>query len=337
MSVTIRQIAAKAGVSRGTVDRVLNGRPGVNPEIRQRILSIAAESNYVPNVAAKALAYNKKPVKIGIVMPPKEIAFFNEVRSGITAAAEELSNLRLDYYYVDNRRPEEGVTAIHKLIADGTSGIMFSMMDDEIIRESINEAVDRGIPVVTFNSDVENSKRICFVGQDLYKSGLIAGGLMKRILKGKSKVLIVVSSMKFHAHRSRVNGFKESLGGSDIEVVEVIESFDSYQETYSKISEALMKDPGLDGIYLASGDIGGCMEAIQHAGKVGRVRVVCNDLLPEVERGMRENRIDFTIVQNPAQQGYRSLRILYELLFAGKQPEGEYNYTETSIIIPEIL
>jgi LacI family transcriptional regulator len=339
MNVTIRQIAAQAGVSRGTVDRVLNGRAGVKPEIRQRVLSIADELNYVPNVAAKALAFNKKPVQFGIVMPPEEIVFFNEIRSGIQAAAEELQGLgiRLDYYYVNNQHPEEGAAAIRQLVADGASGIMFSVMDDEIIRQSINEAVDQGIPVVTFNSDVESSKRICFVGQDLRKSGAIAAGLMKRMLKGKSKVFVVVGSMKFHAHRSRVHGFSEGLTGSEIEIVQIIEGFDRYQDTYSKLVAELENHPDLDGIYMATGDMSACLDAIQHTGRGGNLRVVCNDLMPEIEQGMREGLIDFTIVQNPTMQGYRSLRILYDLLFLGKKPDSEYNYTETSIVIPETL
>ncbi|MDF2838114.1 MAG: LacI family DNA-binding transcriptional regulator, partial [Paenibacillus sp.] len=159
MNVTIRQIALKAGVSRGTVDRVLNDRPGVKPAIRARVLTIVDELGYVPNMAAKALAYNKKPVLIGIVMPPQEIAFFKEIREGIAAAEKELKSfgIVLDYHYVDNRSPEEAAAAIRKLIVDGASGIMFSVMDDAVVQETINEAADRGIPVVTFNSDVSPS------------------------------------------------------------------------------------------------------------------------------------------------------------------------------------
>lgn len=339
MTVTIRHIAEKAGVSRGTVDRVLNGRPGVKPQIRERILSIADELNYVPNIAAKALAFNKKPVKFGVVMPPKDIAFFGEIRNGITAAAEELKDfgIAVDYRYVDNRRPEEGAAAIGQLIDEGVSGIMFSMMDDELIRESINQAAAQGIPVVTFNSDVEGSKRVCFVGQDLYRSGQIAAGLMRRMLKGKAKVLVVASNMSFHAHRSRVNGFRDALVGTEIDIVQVIESYDRYEATYSQVSEALSKFEDLDGIYMATGDVAGCLDAVQHAGKVGNLRMVCNDLLPEVEQWMRQGMIDFTIMQNPVRQGYTSLRVLYDLIFSGKRPDSEFMYTETSIIIPECL
>jgi hypothetical protein len=124
--------------------------------------AIAQEMNYVPNAAGKALAFSKNPVTFGIVMPPKEIRFFDEIRDGIQAAADELKDfgVRLEYLYVDNKNPEEGAVAIRQLVKSGVSGIMFSGMDDPLIRESINQAAKEGVPVITFNSDVENSKRI---------------------------------------------------------------------------------------------------------------------------------------------------------------------------------
>lgn len=339
MSVTIREIAQHAGVSRGTVDRVLNGRSGVKPEIRERILAIADQLQYVPNVAAKALAYNRKPIQIGIVMPPKEISFFDDIRRGIHAAEDELKGLGicLEYVYINNQLPDDGARAIETLIASGASGILFSSIDDEVNRASINKAVEQGIPVVTFNSDVEKSKRSCFVGQDLGKSGEIAAGLMSRIFKGKAKVLVVVSNLKFHAQRMRYHHFKTSLAHSEIEVVDVIEGNDRYEDTFRELERALKTYPDLDGLYLSIGQAGACIDVVKLADKGGQLRIVCNDLMPEVEQGLREGIIDFTIMQNPFQQGYRSLRILYDLIFTGKKPDHEFQYTDTSILIAESL
>ncbi|SEO87983.1 LacI family DNA-binding transcriptional regulator [Paenibacillus sp. OV219] len=341
MTVTIREIAKHAGVSRGTVDRVLNDRPGVKPEVRDRILEIVNELNYVPNIAAKALAYQKKPVTLGIVMPPKEIVFFELIRSGISSASEELKDLgvRLEYRYVDNKRPEEGAAAIREFVEIGVSGIMFSVMDDELIRESINYAAQKNVPVVTFNSDVEGSKRVCFVGQDLHKSGVVAAGLMNRVLPAEAKVVIVTGNLKFHAHRSRVEGFKQGLedSGSSLQVERVIEGFDRYEDTFAQLNQTLSDHADISGIYMATGDTDACLGVIKFHRKEGKIRVVCNDMLPSVEQGLRDRIIDFTIVQNPERQGYLSLRLLFDLVFAGKQPETEHYFTETHIYIPESL
>jgi len=107
MSVTIKEIAEMSGVSRGTVDRVLNGRTGVKPLIREKILEISKKMNYEPHLAAKVLALSRKPVTFGIIMPPREITFFEEIRNGINAAENELKDLgiRLEYRYVNNLEP----------------------------------------------------------------------------------------------------------------------------------------------------------------------------------------------------------------------------------------
>ena len=68
MSVTVKQIAELAGVSRGTVDRALNGRGNVRPEIEKKILEIAREMGYTPNRAGKALAYQRKNLSFGIII-----------------------------------------------------------------------------------------------------------------------------------------------------------------------------------------------------------------------------------------------------------------------------
>ncbi len=341
MSITIRQIAEKAGVSRGTVDRVLNGRTGVKPEVRAKVLNIASALHYVPNVAAKALAYSKKPVLFGVIMPPREIAFFEEIRQGIQVAADELKDLgiRLAYHYVNNRAPEEAIQAIEQLIEQGASGIMFAVMDDDLIREQINRAVSLGIPVVAFNSDVEGSKRICFVGQDLYKSGRIAADLMSRVLPETTKLFIVTGTLKFQAHRSRVQGFVDWMKEHEQphEIVSVIEGYDRYEDTLQLLDEGLSSHPDIGGIYMSTGDIAACIEIVKKYGVEHKAKIVCNDISPKVKQGMKEGIIDFTIVQNPYQQGYRSLRVLYDIIFTGKKPEQEYIFTETSIKILESL
>jgi len=339
VGVTIREIAKRAGVSRGTVDRVLNGRPGVKPEVREHVLAIAKELQYVPNLAAKALAYNKNPAEFGVILPPEDILFFRDVCDGIRKAVDELKDMgiRVRYRHVDNRDPAESAAALRAFVEEGASGVLFAAMDERIVRESIDEAAEKGVPVVTVNSDVEQSRRVCFVGQDLHKSGVIAAGLMRRLLPGGGKVAVVTGNMKFHAHRTRVNSFRDGAAGSSILIAAVLECYDRYDATRGKLEQTMKEHPDLAGIYMATGDIAGCIDAVRSAGKAGQLRIVCNDLLPETERGLREGIIDFTITQNPFRQGYQSLRILFDLVFMGKPPEREVVFTETGILIRESL
>ena len=92
MAVTIRQIAVVAGVSRGTVDRVLHNRPGVKPEIAEHVRKISQDLGYEPNRAGKILAARKQPLKIGCFLPSIGNPFFNDVIEGFHRAEAELSD-----------------------------------------------------------------------------------------------------------------------------------------------------------------------------------------------------------------------------------------------------
>lgn len=341
MKVTIRKIAELAGVSRGTVDRVLNGRTGVKPDIRENVLKIAQELNYVPHLAAKALALSKKPILFGIIMPPREITFFDEIRNGIHAAEKELTDLgvRLEYRYVNKLEPGDAVMAIEELVALGALGIMFSFIDNKEIRDSINRTVEKGIPVITFNSDVSNCNRLCFVGQDLYHSGKLAAGLMSRIAGKGSKVVVVTGDMQFQAHKARVEGFLDGNKEMDapMEVIDILQGHDRYSETYDRLMAVFTGNSTIHGVYMATGHIGACCDAVKKCRLEGSIRVICNDIVPDVVQGMKEGIIDFSILQNPFMQGYKPLKLLYDFIFSGKRPDSEYVFTETSIVILESL
>ncbi len=341
MKVTIREIAQMAGVSRGTVDRVVNGRPGVKPKIRENILKIIRESEYVPNIAAKALAYNKNPVTIGVVMPSKEVGFFEEIHKGINAAVREIHNMgiRVEIKYIESTEPSVAAGVINELLEMGVSGMMISAMDHPMLREKINEAAERKIPVITFNSDVTGCRRLCFVGQDLYKSGAVAAGLMSRVIPRGSGVVVLTGSMVFQAHRDRVKGFTDTLDkiNGSVRVAAVVEGFDRYPDTYQGVRRALDRYDNINGIYMATGHVTACLEALKEKGLSGKVHMICNDTPPEVVENMKKGIIDFTIVQDPFSQGYKPLRMLHEYIFSGKAPEEEHVFTEISIKIPENL
>ena len=94
--MTIKQIAEKAGTSRGTVDRVLNGRGNVNPELAKRILDIAERERYQPNQLAQALIRSRQRTHIGMVIPSVGNPFFDEVLRGAQSRASSPSRPRFN-------------------------------------------------------------------------------------------------------------------------------------------------------------------------------------------------------------------------------------------------
>ena len=207
---TIKQIAELAGVSRGTVDRVLNHRGSVNKKTEQKILDIAEKLNYKPNKAGLALAAQKKQLKIGVILFNEKNPFFDEVLEGIQKKAEEM-----DFYGCDFaiRRVEMDakaqVEAMEELRQENISGLILSAFNDAQIAVKINELAEAEIPVVTVNTDIEGTKRFAYVGSDYFECGRTAGGLMGLIIQGSAKLGIITGSSQVLCHTRRIEGFQE--------------------------------------------------------------------------------------------------------------------------------
>src|SRR5215469_15178239 len=94
-SIGIKEIAAAAGISIGTVDRALHNRSGVNPKTRSRILKIAEKLGYRPNLAARTLKLNRR-LRIAAHLPRQIASFFDPLREGIQEAAATLHGVTVD-------------------------------------------------------------------------------------------------------------------------------------------------------------------------------------------------------------------------------------------------
>src|SRR3977135_2532888 len=93
----IHQIAELAQVSIGTVDRALHGRPGINEETRQRILQIARQVGYTPNLAARALSVAKASARVGVCMPREIHYFYDQLWSGVLDEARRVGQLGIQF------------------------------------------------------------------------------------------------------------------------------------------------------------------------------------------------------------------------------------------------
>jgi LacI family transcriptional regulator len=339
LRVTIKKIADVAKVSRGTVDKVLNNRPGVSDEVRKRVMEIIDALEYKPNIIGKALANQKKPSLIGMIIPSDANPFFNDIRKGVEAAYQELSDfgVKIDCRVMNSLDVEEQLSIIKYLSDQGISALALTAIDNPAICNAINTLVAQNIPVVTFNSDITGSKRMCFIGQDLVKSGRVAGELLGKILQGKGQIAVITGSHHILAHNQRVDGFKMVINKDfpGIEIVDTIENLDQDALSFELTWALLEKFPNLNGIFIAAGGISGAGKAVKLAGKGNAIKMICTDFIPNTIELVKEGVIDFAIGQDPFTQGYQLVKILYDCLFLGRGPEKEFFYTKIDIRIKE--
>ncbi len=322
MRATIKKVAEYAGVSRGTVDRVIHKRGNVKPEVKERVLEAIKVLDYKPNIAARSLALNRNSKKISIILPSQQGHFKNEIHRGIQRAMEECSDTGIEIltYEYDENIPQEYIEIIDQMVAEGVCGFAIKAQNTISTIEKINELIRNNIPVITFNSDIPESNRSAFIGENTYQVGKVAGEIIYKYLNREDRILIVTGYPEFDAHVNRAKGFCDYLKEQGIgnDRYEVIFSYENYNLTYQKILETILGDSSIRNIYMATNSNAACGDAIKEANLDYRIFVVCHDASPTTIELMKEGIIDFTIVQDLYKQGYTPLILLRDYYLSEK-------------------
>ena len=326
MAITIKQIAELAHVSRGTVDKVLNGRPGVKEATRERVLRIARELNYKPNYLGKALVRSKDKTKIGVILTPEYNPFVHQIISGIHRAQEEfgLFGLEVVIKMLTTLEPAEQIGILNSFENDGFAGIAVFPLNDEVIIRKINAMGEAGIAVITFNSRIQEIRDICFVGQNHYRGGRTAAGLMSKLLPQGGEIGVIISSHHLSCHQDRLKGFRDKVAEShaDLVIVEVEENQDKTDTAFQLMLKYSHSHPELKGVYITGGGCSGIGRALDLNGTTGKIKVICHDIIPDTIQLLRAGAVDFALGQNPEQQGYLLIKVLFEYLIKQEDPAG---------------
>ena len=319
--VTIQMIAERAGVSRGTVDRVLHDRPSVTPEIRERVQRLAKQLGY--GESDDGTPYVK--ARIGVFMPGSDWFSADLKRKwldGVHDAQRIIEPLGYEVGVIECETdlPNELAEQIERFRTDGMDGAVVSARNTPAAQRLIRRLTEANIPVITFNSDLPNSGRSCFVGQDPYRSGRVAADLISKYIRPGDKILIVDKCLA------------EGIGENRLIVVQ---SFNEYVLTYEKVNEQLKQTGSIRAIYMANESVAACAEAVAHSVGKENIMIVGNDLTAVTRRLLKEAKIDFVIEQDLYQQGYQPIILMKELLEQPVKPIKPVLLTEIGIINAE--
>jgi ribose transport system substrate-binding protein len=266
-----------------------------------------------------------KPIKIAI-LGLENNPFWIPVKEGTLKAAQELKGLNCTVDWIDagaQHTTDVFGPAIEAAMAQQYDAIATVAGDSGIV-PYINKAVDAGIPVATFNSEVaEKNKRLFFVGADLYRQGQTAGKQMTDVLGGKGKVAVITGFFAVEAHELRRKGFEDYVAKNapGISIVGRVENKDKADTAYSQAQDFMNSNPDLSAIYVTAGGPFGAAKAVEDAGKTGVVKIICYDFVDETMGFVKKGVITGTIGQDPFAQGHDPAIRLYNYLVGGVVPE----------------
>ncbi|UWP57914.1 substrate-binding domain-containing protein [Ruminococcus gauvreauii] len=336
-NITINTIAKKANVSRGTVDRVLNGRPDVSDKTRKRVLEVIKELEYSPNVVAKALKSKNKKIQIGIIVSPKENLFGRDILKGILYAKDECAiyGVTINIYEMKGFEIDAQLAQIQNAIEDQVNGIALAPMEDTSIR-NILKSIEDTIPIAFYNTDIEGVNRICYIGQDGNACGRVGGQLLGMLSGGKGDTAVLLGYKMIRAHLQREDGFSEYLK-KDLPEMRLLGTFETREvdRIVYEICEDLFQNNDIKNIFMSGGGIDGLGQFLVDHKLSGKVNVVCTDYISRTAELLKNDVIHFAIGQQPFEQGYYSIKVLSDYLLSGTRPGNSELYTNLDIRIKE--
>jgi ABC-type sugar transport system substrate-binding protein len=340
MFVTIKEIAKMANVHRSTVDKVIHKRVGVSDKVRERVQKIIDDLAYEPNPLGKALKRQNKKLVIAAVLV--KVDALDQIRAGIERAFRTYQGLNIEVQFYVTKFPDvSGQTAIlMDLVGARVDGIILSPINAPQVKSAIDRAMNAGIAVVTTNQDIDDSARLCFVGQDGTKAGQVAGRLMGEFLGGKGRIAVITAKRDQDDHLSvdkRERGFLHLILQEypGLEVVENIESLEDENLIYQRTLGLLAARSDLNGIYITCGGVREVGRALKEAQRAHVVKVICFERYPEIVALMQEGVITCTIDSDLEEQGYRPCRLLIDYLLYDKKIKEKSMFTNISILVKE--
>ena len=312
--VTIKEIAAEAGVSTGTVHRALYGKKGLSEQTRQQILDLCARRGYRANSAASALKRSALRIAAAFPGPQEENSYFyGSVWRGFRRCMAELDDynlevLELPYYPGTERGQAETLNACFEQYGGKIDALLTVGPTEDTARRAVQRYSSAGAPVFFACDDAEGCGRIACVQADHDMAGRIAAELLSAQLSPGDAVLLCAGDAHTPSHYRMAAGFEAYLRENSVPLTLV--RADGYHDK---------------------------QELALRLRRTGQVRVVASDLFGETVRNMEEGLVQNILYKDPAQQGYLAARLMGDFVLRGIQPPAGVHYVESRVIFKSSL
>jgi len=330
---TVKEIARLAGVSIGTVDRVLHDRGGVSSDTKAKIDAIIASRGYEPNILARQLSLNRA-YTFRAILPraDQDSGYWSLCLAGIRRAERDLApygtRLRVDEF--DRYDRAAYCDLLREIVVEPCDGLLIAPVLPDDLVPALN-SLDSGacvaraggsVPYVFFDSDAQGTHPVAAIGQDALRAGYLAGRMMSLLAKRRGP-LVALSAHAGDRHiRLRIEGFETffrdaGVGSRKVMMTECpeLERVEDCDRALGKIFRA---HTDVSGILVAnsSGHIAG--EWLAARGAKESCAVVSWDLVPANAQALREDKIDCIVSQRPAEQAREGLDRLFKAVVRGE-------------------
>ncbi|MER8379144.1 MULTISPECIES: sugar-binding protein [unclassified Mesorhizobium] len=244
--------------------------------------------------------------------------FWKAAEAGVKKAQGELPNYNLELKY-----PEQSSVAIQQRLMDdlvtaGVKAIMVSAVDPKTSTDGLNKIASE-TALFTTDSDAPQTKRVAYIGSSNVDAGKQAAEIAKKAMPDGGKCLGFVGLLGADNAKERIQGMKDGLAGTKIELVDVRGDDIDQARAKKNVEDALVASPDVTcmvGFY--SYNTPRIYEALRDAGKLGQITVVGFDDDPITLGGVKEGTVAATVVQQPFEWAYQGMKLMAAYLEGNK-------------------
>lgn len=267
-----------------------------------------------------------------VVAQTTDDPYWQSVKKGVFDAAKEL-NVAVEFNGPRFTNITEELQYLDIAIASRVDGIVTHVLDEKQFTPLIDKAVGLNIPVVTIDADAKNSKRQSFIGTNSYKLGFESGKMLAEAANGKAQVAVILNNYSDGGENVvqnlRFSGFREAIKDfPEIEIKTVQTSKMGIFSAEEVTQDILNKFPDVNAIYCTSSkDTLGAAQVVVDFNKVGDITIIGYDDLPQILRYVEKGVVYGTVVSDPVNMGYQSIKALVEL----KKKNRTSSYIDTGV------
>lgn len=343
-TIRIIDIARMAGVSTGTVDRVLHNRGKVSEEKRAKVEKILKEINYEPNMVARFLA-SKRTYKFAVISPVFFTGDYWElVCNGIDRATAELKkfNISTEYFRFDQYDRNSFYDAVRKFKEKEFDGVLIATLFGPQVVALSKELDEKQMPYIYIDSIISGQNDLSYFGGDSFGSGNIAAKLLLGEIGADANIFIAHIRFKTSEisvqMKNREQGFLSYLKRNNFsgKVYRVEIEPDDIEGSLNAIKEIIDENRGLVGGIVLNSRIYELIKLLDDMEPVmrERIKLIGHDAIERNVKALKEDKVSFILSQRPDLQGYDAIKAFGNYFLFKQNPE-RVNYMPIDILIKE--
>lgn len=335
---TVFDVADLAGVSRGTVDRVLYGRGRVSHETREKVLSAISTLNYIPNSHASQLASRKEYLFCCLIPEYSKGEYWEYMNTGFLEAAKDFSSysLKLEIYYYNQNDVASFVENSRKILESSPSGVIMNAVFRDEVSLFAHKLEEKGIPYAFVDNKIDELDYILYHGVDPYKSGALGAYLLTARNEVKDILMVRLkrdSRHKADPNRPRRHGFTDYVEDHfpQCRIHTIFIDPEDSEGTMHEMEAFARKNPDVHHIVMTNSRVFLLVDFLKKHPDPQRIVVGFDDLDKNLD-AVRDGLVDCLVTRHISQQSYSSLTSFAEFVILGRKPRHRNHFVHMDIL-----